>query len=191
MQFSRAAAILILGLPVLVAIPCVGEAPGRLRSETKLAGLQPGRDTLETAYKRFGKDTVDQGMSHLPALAAWRNPCTNQELAVTDDANGVIQELVVQPPLGASNVDCTRKSYSRAVRARFGTSRGLLFDDRCERIQEIYGPPESTIPSKVGGEQFLSYLYTFSADVVRLHFEATCKTATDQVDKLELSVAAN
>ena len=107
--------------------------------EYEIAGLRPGRDEVDKAYRRFGKDQIDKYLSK-PDSAVWVDVCNFQMLTVTFDRNNVIRDVTIQHSPGVTDADCAPKAYSRAVRARMGGTRhGLVFRDRCDRVQEISG----------------------------------------------------
>ena len=121
--------------------------------EYKIAGLRPGRDTIERAYRRFHKSRMVKELS-APHSAVWLDPCNHQMLTVAFDAKGIIRDITVQRY--PSEVDCAPKAYKTSVRARMGsTGRGLIFGDSCERIQRIYGSPQSQRRSAHGDEELI------------------------------------
>ena len=154
--------------------------------EYKIAGLRPGRDTIETAYGRFRKDRVIKDLS-TPGGAVWIDPCNRQMLTVAFDPEGTIHEVSIEPyPIDA---DCIISSYSRTVRARLGgTGHGLVFRDSCNRIQEIYGEPQSQGRSVHGDWEFV---YSFDRAVKgnSLTFELTCDAARDRVTGIKLTAS--
>jgi hypothetical protein len=64
--------------------------------EHKVAGLRPGKDTIENAYSRFHKDHVVKELSP-PGSAVWMDPCTRQKLTVAFDPKGTIREIRIEP----------------------------------------------------------------------------------------------
>jgi hypothetical protein len=193
-RFSSVVAILLLlTLWPVVAPPThasrkEAENPKQVK-EDALAGLRPGRDTIEKAYRRFGKDRVDQGQSTDSSIS-WRDVCNHQGLTVAIDSNGVIQEVIVGPEVGVTTADCDAKSYSREVRAKFGSGHGLLLRDHCDRIQKVYGTAQSKSSSDSRNERFESYLYRFDWEGKRapLTLEVACNSE-DQVYRIKLVAA--
>ena len=118
MPESRTAKFLLMFLVFIVSSPLKSDSlrPDHFREankisrtqEDRLAGLQPGKDTIETAHKRFGKDPGWQMDSN---LVSWRDDCNNQGLFVSFESNGVIQTVRVGPPNGTLNADCNEKGY--------------------------------------------------------------------------------
>ncbi len=132
--------LFLLALPLVVVSSANAGQEGtestKLVREVTLAGLRPGKDAVESAYRRFGKENVDKHLS-TDTTVSWRDECNHQELTVGIGPSGVIREVTVGPPIAVTDADCFQKAYSREVRARFGSGRGLLLGDRCGRVREI------------------------------------------------------
>ena len=156
--------------------------------ESEIAGLHPGRDTVRKAYHRFGRDRVSKELSQ-PGSAVWLDVCNSQMLSVAFDTNDIIRGVRIQHTPGVTNADCDLRSYSRSVRSRMGgTGHGLLFRDRCDRIQQIYGPLHSDEHSAHGAQDSTSYVYNFDpgAKGTKLTLEISCDSASEQVRTIEL-----
>jgi len=134
--------------------PGTPDGSGRVR-ENKIAGLRPGQDTVEEAKKAFGRDP-DQAVDS--RQISWFDLCGSQRAVIAFDSNNVIQSITVEQMSVAGIVDCNDKVYSRSVRVKFGSSRGLFRRDRCERITEIYGTPDS---KKVSDSNQTIYVYSY------------------------------
>ena len=163
----------------------ISDGSKRIR-ENKVAGLRPGQDTVAKAYRFFGSDPdekVDSGQ------IAWFDLCGSQKAVIAFDSNNVIQSITVEQRLVAAIVDCNDKMYSHSVRVKFGSGRGLLRFDRCERIAEIYGTPDS---KKVSDSNRTVYVYRYDRtnQLPTLTLEITCDTAENRVDSLKLAVSA-
>jgi len=152
--------------------------------EYKVAGLRPGRDTIENAYSRFHKDRVIKELS-LPGSAVWMDPCTREKLTVAFDTKGTIREIRIE--LFSSAADCS--PVPRSVRARIGgTGRGLVFLDSCNRIQEIYGEPQSQGRS-VGGDNEFVYRFDRAVPGNSLALELTCDSVSNEVESIKLTAS--
>lgn len=175
-----------------LALPIVldGNVSKQIKEDT-LAGLRPGKDTIERAYRRFGKERVRTSMSGDPGSVEVRESCNHEELTLTLNSSSVIEKATVGSEIGVANVDCTSQSYTRRVRAQFGSGHNLLFRDQCDRIQGIYGSPESKSSFAKGSERLESYVYHFDSTgkSVPLTLEVTCNTAENQVDRITLAVS--
>jgi hypothetical protein len=192
-RFSSGTAISLL----LALLPAIASSPhpsqkgtetAKQVKENALAGLRPGRDIAEKAYQRFGKEPLSTDTGSV----SWGNECNRQELTLALDSSGVIQSVTVGPVVGVViDADCELKAYSREVRAKLGSGRGLLLRDRCDRIQRIYGTPQSESSSENRNERFESYLYRFDWEGKRvpLTLEVTCNASEDQVYRIKLAVA--
>src|SRR6266581_8851419 len=97
-------AVLLLSI-ALVAAPFTGQDTGsgptgisepekanhKQAIEDKVAGLRPGRDSIDKAYRRFHKDRALNDSP--PNSAIWWDPCTQQILTVSFDTNRIIWEV--------------------------------------------------------------------------------------------------
>lgn len=185
----KAIAVLIFATPLYVVGPCEIEALAHTRGETKLAGLRPGKDTIESADRRFEKGNVNKFLAD-DSSSSWRDSCNYQELAVTVTPAGIIQSVAVHPATVSIDADCGLDQYSRKARARFGSGRGLAFRDRCERIKEVYGEPRSLSSEESRNEKFEFYLYTSDqTTAIRLTWQVTCNASVNQVTEMKLAVA--
>jgi hypothetical protein len=86
-------------------------------------------------------------------------------------------------------VDCTDAAGQRGARAKLGTSHDLLLRDKCARIENIYGAPE-TKRSVESSRDLYSYSFEASHEKPALTFEITCDTGVDQVYSLKLEVSS-
>jgi hypothetical protein len=162
-----------------------GGLAGRVR-EDKLAGLRPGQDSHQGTLKILGPHP-DQTLS--PREVAWWDACNNERALVTFDSSNTVQSVLVDRIPVSIDGDCEVKRYSRSTRAKFGSGRGLLKRDRCERVAEIYGPPDIKKPLESHRELY-SYKYGGTNDKPTLTLEITCDTGIDQVSSLKLAVSA-
>lgn len=171
----------------LFTLPLLVSAGSKELREKSLAGLKPGKDTLQNAIRRFGPSN-DAAQSDPPRFVVWRDVCNHQQVLVAMDESGLIRAVVVEQELAIATSDCTPGSYARKVRERFGSGRGLLYGDHCERIQELYGTAQSKASSNEGGKQIESYAYTFESNSKSpaLRLEVSCNTTSNLVNKLRL-----
>jgi hypothetical protein len=157
----------------------------RLR-ENKLAGLRPGQDTIENAYKLFKRDP-DQQLDL--RQSSWFDVCIGQRTTVAFNSSNVIQSVTIENKLVAPVVDCNDKADSHFARAKFGSSHCLLRHDSCERITDIYGTPDSKTGADSNRTVYL-YSYQKTAQGPALTWEITCDTGVNQVYSLNLAVSA-
>jgi hypothetical protein len=160
-------------------------------TESEIAGLHPGQDAMRKAYHRFGKDRVNKELSQ-PGSAVWLDVCNRQMLSVAFDTNDIIRDVRIQHTPGVTNADCDLRSYSRSVRSRMGgTGHGLIFGDRCDRVQEVYGSPHSGEHSARGGQESHSFVYHFDrgSKGTKLTLEITCDSTSRQVRTIALSAS--
>jgi len=158
-------------------------------SELEIAGLRPGQDTMRKAYHRFGKDRVTNELSQSGSVV-WLDVCNRQMLTVSFDTNDIIRGVRIQHTPGVTDADCDVRSYSRNVRSRMGgTGHGLLFGDRCDRVQQLYGSPHSDDYSASGTQESNSFVYHFDrgSKGSQLTLEITCDPASKTVKTIELT----
>lgn len=180
----------LLLLPVILLLCSASFVNGKPKpvKETKLAGLRPGIHTLTNAFNRFPKKSMENLGDY-----SWRDPCNGERLTLRADSGGPMWEVMVQRI--SAEADCTSHSYSREARARWGSGSGLLLKDRCERVEEIYGPPLSRTSSENENFHFETYRYSYLAKGknTALTWDVTCATAKDgsysQVYLMKLRVA--
>jgi hypothetical protein len=161
------------------------DGSGHVR-ENKIAGLRPGHDTVEKAKTIFGRDPDQNADSR---QNSWFDLCGSQRAVIAFDSNNVIQSVTVEQMLPREIVDCNDKAYSRSVRVKFGSSRGLFRGDRCERITEIYGTPDSKNISDSNRTVYV-YSYDRTNQGPALTLEITCDTTINQVNSLKLAISA-
>jgi hypothetical protein len=161
----------------------------RLTNELEIAGLRPGQDTMRKAYHRFGKNLVTNELSQSGSVV-WLDVCNHQMLTVSFDTNDIILGVRIQHTPGVTMADCDVRSYSRNVRSRMGgTGHGLLFGDRCDRVQQLYGSPHSDDHSASGTQESNSFVYHFDrgSKGSQLTLEITCDPASKTVKTIELT----
>jgi hypothetical protein len=160
--------------------------------EYEIAGLRPGRDSIDKAYSRFHKDRVLDDSP--PNSALWSNPCTQQMLTVSFDTNGIISEVKIEPAPQTNVIfDCDSSAYTRSARARMGgTGRGLVFRDSCTRVPQLYGAPQLPSRSLLGATDHDLFVYHFDRGVRQglLTLEIRCDSAHNKVQTVELTAAA-
>jgi hypothetical protein len=160
--------------------------------ELTLAGLRPGKDSMEKASKKFGKEPNFRAPD-APNVHSWPINCFVDKLEVEADPNGIIRSVTVSFSsnlAGGIVVDCADRAASRKFRSQFGSGRNLLLHDRCGRIEEIYAKAESRSPSVKGSDKLELYLYKFDwagTDVPQV-MEVSCDASSQTV--VELTLAA-
>jgi len=170
-----------------------GSGAGRPKrvNELTLAGLQPGKDVLEKATKKFGKEFTINAPDD-PNAHCWRINCFVDGLIVEADPNGIIRNVTVSANVPFRIIaDCDDRIASRKFRSQFGTGRDLLLRDRCGRIEEVYGKAESRSPSVKGSEKLELYLYKFDwagTDVPQV-MEVSCDASSQTAAEITLAVS--
>lgn len=186
----RSAPLLLLGVILFLCSAMLATGEPKPVKETKLAGLRPGIDTIQNAYNRFGTDNVDSRIGN-----AWIDSCNVQELLVKLNSNlGITQLIVERPPDRGFNPDCGLNEYGGKWRARFRSGHGLLLHDRCSRIQDLYGEPQSVNDFTDDSGPYRTYVYKSATrgSAVRLIWEVSCSNLSDknggEVSRMKLAV---
>jgi hypothetical protein len=156
--------------------------------EYKIAGLRPGRDSIDKAYGRFHKDRIFKDLS-TPSSAVWTDACNREMLTVAFDSRGTIREVRTERQyLGEG--DCELSAYTRSARARLGgTGHELVLRDSCKRIQQIYGLPQS---QHLLARDRKEFVYRFDRIVKgnTLTLELICDSTRDQVETMKLTASS-
>jgi hypothetical protein len=188
---------LLVSLAVVMVLAMHGGSragvPKRV-NELTLAGLQPGKDALDKASKKFGKESNFKAPDD-PNAHSWLVNCPSDDLVIEADTNGIIRDVTVSCYPNRTDriiVDCNDRVASRKFRSQFGSGRNLLLHDRCGRIEEIYGKAESRSPSVKGSDKLELYLYTFDwagPDVPQV-MEVSCDGASQTVTEITLAASS-
>lgn len=159
-------------------------------NEGKLAGLRPGRASIERAYRRFGKNHVDPVLSSAKS-PVWIDNCNHEQVTVHADSMGVINEITVAPARWVIDADCELKAYNRAARA-FGTGHGLLFNDNCNRAEELYGTPQSDSTVEENRQALRVMRFSgLAGSRQALALEVACGIASGRVRQMILTASAS
>jgi hypothetical protein len=167
----------------------VGANAPRHTQEFKLAGLRLGIDTIESASRKLGKGYELTGQAEDGRAVIWRRICPRPiEVKAGADSRGLIESLSVEEWHFPGEADCGVLSNQAYAKTLPSTGRGLKIYERCERVEEIYGTPQSKASSTNGDEQLESYVYTFESNRknAALKLEATCETSSNRVTRIQL-----
>jgi hypothetical protein len=159
-------------------------------NELTLAGLRPGRDSLQVAKKRL-RDPAIPGTKDDPSHFMWVDSCNKRVLTVEAAANELVKSVQVSP-FEAGVIDCVPSAYFPRAKDHWRTGRGLGLGDSCGRVVELYGKPESESPSAKGNEQLELFFYSFDwagADVPQV-MEVTCSRESDRVVEILLAASS-
>jgi hypothetical protein len=122
-------------------------------NERTLAGLRPGKDSIEHAVnlnRQFNKDDKPRDGEFV-----WFDHCRDASLTVDSDAARKIQEIRVAP-WGGSTADCAGMPPGP-----WKTGLGLRLADSTVKVTQLYGAPDSKSPSSKGGQQLELWYYAF------------------------------
>ena len=164
--------------------------PARV-NELKLAGLRPGRDSLQAARSLY-RDPVVPGTKDDPSHFIWADFCNRRGLTIEAEADGLIKSVEVGAPFTNPTADCSPNAYFPRAKDQWRTGHHLGMGDPCSRVVEIYGKPESESPSVKGNEQLQLFFYSFDwagADVPQV-MEVTCSRGSDRVVEILLAASS-
>jgi hypothetical protein len=173
----------------LAAQAAPGLMKSRRRNEQTLAGIRPGHDEITAPQKKFRE--LDRDESATEELL-WGDICTHRELRVELNASKTVQVVTVdnnyKPEIMAK---CLPLASAPSRLKLLATGQGLQLGDRCERVGQIYGKPESESPSVRGSEQLELWLYSFDwagAGVPQV-MEVSCDAASKKVVAITLAAS--
>jgi hypothetical protein len=121
-------------------------------NELTLAGLRPGRDTLNRAMQLY--HTVDPKSSTNDSQTVWLDACARHTLTVDFDDDKKIQ--VIRTGLNPTPAKC--RAVSMNV---WKTGHGLGVGDTIVRLSQLYGEPDSKSPSTRDGQPLELWYYAF------------------------------
>lgn len=184
---------LLASASLMVTLGCMTASTKQPRraNELTLAGLRPGRDSLQAAEHRYREPAIP-GTKNDPSHYLWADYCNQRALTVETADDGLIKSIEVGPAIGSLVPDCTPNSYFPRAKDHWRTGLGLGVGDACSRVVEIYGKPESESPSAKGNEQLELVFYSFDwagADVPQV-MEVTCSRGSDRVVEILLAASS-
>jgi len=147
--------------------------PEHRANELTLAGLRPGRDTVDRAAllnQRFGKG------KELPGdQTAWYDQCRDVSLIVDKDNTNLVQVIRVGE-WAESTADC-----SKMPPGPWKTGLGLRVLDSTSKALALYGQPDSRSPSTRAGQPLELWYYAFdwAGENVPQVMEVLCTRETD------------
>jgi hypothetical protein len=156
-------------------------------SETLLAGLRPGRDTLAIAEKRFKTKNLS-AQDPNSRSREWRDSCSGRMIRLELDAKSLIQSVTLTT-LGLKEGKCTEKRADFLESNNWTTGQGLRLGNSQDRVIELYGEPNSSGPAEKNGQELALLYYQFDwagSDVPQV-MEVLCARDTGRV--LEITLA--
>jgi hypothetical protein len=143
------------------------------KNEWKLAGLLPGRTTVQRAKAILGKTAAVDGTS-----LTW-NGCDGLLVEVQADRQGMIQTVrLSQVATPDFNEDCSpalQKGRSPQ------TGLGLRIGDGAAKVATLYGNPDSRSPSTKDGQplELLYYAFDWAGPDVPQVMQVVCTAEKD------------
>ncbi|MBS1867641.1 MAG: hypothetical protein JSS69_17135 [Acidobacteria bacterium] len=145
-------------------------------NELTLAGLRPGRDTLEHAQQAYPalrhQDNDRNGF-------VLHNLCRRSQLFLEMDSTRHIAALRVVASDSSIIAGCTEKGMKLAP--LLATGSGLAVSDPAERVVLLYGEPTSRSPSTKNGQplELLYYAFDWAGPDVPQVMEVVCTVPKD------------
>jgi hypothetical protein len=176
MRFLRSGNVTLLALLAGAALTTSlwGQASVALRrmNERTLAGLRPGKDTVDRAKSKYKDPQLGKSVD---TWLSWIDSCRGQLLSVEKDSGGKIRTVRAEsfPNIG----DCEKVPPSK-----WRTGRGLAIHDPTERVIQLYGQPDSRSPSTKDGQQLelLHYAFDWAGPNVPQVMEVLCTLAKNR-----------
>lgn len=156
------------------------ERPGGA-AERRLAGLQPGRDSLARAIQLYG-NRYSEAFANTPDLLLWADPRKNIFLRLELDEQKRIETITVASygPEKATPADLPATAVV--------SGRGLKLGDPLEKCLQIYGKPYFRGPSRDAGRDLLLLVYKFAVSVeLPQVMETSYDPKTERLVKMTLS----
>jgi hypothetical protein len=183
-SLCTSAAVIAL-LPAAWALAPAAQAPERA-NELTLAGLRPGRDSLDAALKRYNQKYASGDREADSRL--WADPCTGRTLSLELDGASVIRSLTVSL-LAPQAGKCEDQRFGRIAVQDWVTGRGLRLGDSQDRVIRLYGEPNSSGPSVKGDHelQFFYYQFDWAGSDVPQVMEIHCARENGRVVEMTLA----
>ena len=147
-------------LSLLVALPLFAQqkptpkpAAVHRANEVTLAGLHPGRDTLQRATQL--NKAISAGESRPDGQTIWIDACRGGSLIVDVDKKNQVQVIRVGASPGAT-AKCLPAGAST-----WKTGLGLRVTDSAAKVVQLYGAPDSKSPSTRDGQPLELWYYAF------------------------------
>jgi len=166
--------------------PLSGKEAAVKQNELRMAGLRPGRDTFAKARRLYGRPATG---ARGDTTFSWTTDTRSEQLFVTTDANGLIQEIHAE----------RRRDFimmeGDAPDSPWRTGRNLALGDPVSRVEKLYGKPDSRSPSTKAGQQLelLYYAFDWAGPDVPQVMEVVCTVETDGAPGrvVEITLAAS
>lgn len=182
-----------VGLAAFLAASAVwgqrSEAPKPL-NELTLAGLRPGRDSLQNALKHYKQKYLVNKTSI--ESKEWRDTCTGHSLALALDSQSVIQEITVSL-LVPRDGNCDNRRFEFLNLDEWITGKGLRLGDSRNHVVELYGEPSSSEPVVRDDADFELLHFDFAAlgPNVPQQMRVYCERESGRVVEITLSASSH
>lgn len=159
-KFSQCTSLVVAAALWTSAFPAQRPNTPKATNEVTLAGLRPGRDSLNTAYKRYKQKYLVSKTS--TDRREWRDTCTGHSMVLGLDPNSVIQEITVSV-LVPRDGNCDNRRFEFLNLDDWVTGKGLHLGDSRNHVVELYGEPSSSEPVVRDDADFELLQFDFTA----------------------------
>jgi hypothetical protein len=142
-KFSQCTSLVVAAALSATAFAAQRTNAPKTANEVTLAGLRPGRDSLNTAFKRYKQKYLVNKTS--TDSKEWRDACTGHSMVLGLDPNSVIQEITVSV-LVPRDGNCNNRRFEFLNLDDWVTGKGLRLGDSRNHVVELYGEPSSSEP---------------------------------------------
>ena len=158
---------------IAVLVATTNAVPSRRANELTLAGLRPGRDVARTALQLYKKPNLRS--QNEESEMDWESSCQKQTLAVETDSSHKIQTI------RATEADWVIGNCVPEAPRPWRTGRGLRVWDSADRVNKLYGEPDSRSPSTKDGQrlELLYYAFDWAGPDVPQVMEVLCTVEKD------------
>jgi hypothetical protein len=164
----------VSGILLLCPAPCsAGTAQTARANELTVAGLRPGKDSLEKALARYPKGAASgKGESEY----SWKDGCRQEQLLVRFASGRIVDQVRVVRPVETEKIECAAPG-----RSLWRTGRGIALGDSAQRVVLSYGEPDSRSPSTKDGQrlELLYYAFDWAGPDVPQVLEVLCTVGKD------------
>ena len=148
--------------------------------------MQPGRDALSAALKRYSEKYSDRETA--ANIKRWFDPCTGRSLSLELDSRSMIQAITVSLLIRQQG-ECADRRFGLVAVQAWVTGRGLRIGDNQDKIIQLYGEPTSSGPSVNGDHEleFMYYAFDWAGSDVPQVMEIHCARETGRVVEMTLA----
>ena len=127
-------------------------------NELTLAGLRPGKDTLQVAAKTFKLE--ERAQSSKPDAPEWADSCSGRLVHLELGAGEVIESVTVSA-LAPAQADCRATPPAWLQPKNLRSGRGIGLGSAKAAVLRAYGAPQSSGPATHSGREMELLYFAF------------------------------